>query len=302
MRASYEPVAVPPAASWQHRVLRETSFDFFWHFHPEVELTLITRGSGTRIVGERIESYRPGDLALIGPHVPHAFVSTPGTAGQEAILVQFRRDFLGAELFAAPEFAGVADLLDASAALVEATPEVAGRLAGLAALAPAARTVALLDLLSVLADGPVRTLADPGARHQWTPAARQRMEAVCAYLQANVVTDIRLDSVAQVAHLTPVALSRFFRRAMGRTMTAYVTELRVAAACQLLRDTDLAISEVATRCGYGNLSNFNRRFRSVAGCSPREYRRALADASQPNRSTGNAVSSLVEDDPTVLRQ
>ena len=287
MRAEYTRVVMPPTSSWQHRVLRQPRFDFWWHFHPEIELTLITRGSGTRIVGDRVESYRRGDLALIGAQVPHAYVSAPGSPDQEAILIQFRRDFLGTELFEAPELAGVARMLDASASIVEARPALADRFAALAGLDPAARTLALLDLLLVLADEPVRTLTDPGPPYGWTPAARRRMEVVCAHLQANFATDIRLDSVARVAHLSPTALSRFFRRAMGRTMTQYLTELRIAAACQLLRDTDLAVSEIATRCGYGNLSNFNRRFRAQMGQSPREYRRTVVDSSQSTSSPGN---------------
>lgn len=267
--------------SWRCRVLRQRAFDFSWHFHPEYELTLITRGTGTRIIGNSIESYRPFDLTLIGSGVPHAYVSTPGTTEHEAILVQFEGDFLGRDFFSRPEFAPVARLLDktAAATLFDATPEVVDRLRALANLVPAAQTLALVGLLIELAgDRQASPLASQGPFHGLSPAARQRIDAVCAYLQTAYAGEVRLADVAKVAHLSPAAFSRFFRRALGRTMTQYVTELRIATACQLLRDSDLPIAQIATRSGYDNLSNFNRRFRAVEGGSPREYRRAMADA------------------------
>lgn len=273
-----------PEISWRYRVLRQRTFDFTWHFHPEYELTLITRGTGTRLVGRSIESYRPGDLTLIGSAVPHAYVSTSGTTDHEAVLVQFDRDFLGPDFFGRPEFASVARLLDGPAVAThfEATRAVVDRCRSLAGLAPADQTLALVRLLVELAvDEQARPLAGEGPFDGLSRLARDRIDAVCAYLQAAFTGDVRLAEVARVAHLSPAACSRFFRRALGRTITEYVTELRVATACQLLRDPELPIAEIATRCGYANLSNFNRRFRSLEGRTPREYRRAMADAQRP---------------------
>lgn len=115
MRPEREHIPTAPGVSWQYHVRRAAEFGFGWHYHPEVELTLITEGSGTRIVGDSIENYRPGDLTLIGAELPHTFVSAPDTADHEAIVVQFRSDFLGPEFLTRPEFVGLARLLDAAA-------------------------------------------------------------------------------------------------------------------------------------------------------------------------------------------
>jgi AraC-like DNA-binding protein len=279
MRADFEHVATPPELSWAYREFRQRAFDFSWHLHTELELTLITRGTGTRIVGTSIESYRPRDLALIGPEVPHAYVSTPGTSRHEAVVIQFRRDFLGAEFFERPEFRAVGRLFHRStgAVIFDATADVADHVQSLSGLPPAERTLSLLRLLTGLAaDARARPISAQSTLGGLSQPARRRADAVCAYLQGAYAGPVTLAEVAGVAHMSPSALSRFFRHAIGRTVTDYVTELRVAAACQLLRDSDLPVASIAARCGYENLSNFNRRFRAAKDMSPREYRRVMA--------------------------
>lgn len=293
MPAEFKPVTAPPETSWRYDVLRQPAFEFSWHFHPEFEMVLVTRGTGTRIIGDRIDSYRVGELTLIGSNTPHAFVSTPGTGDQEAILVQFRRDFLGPEFFHRPEFAAAARLLDraASATVFAATSSMVDRCHALAGRDPPERTLALLELLVTLAGAPrARSLTPHGPFDGLSRAARQRVDVVCAYLQTAYAREVRLTDVAALAHLSPTAFSRFFRRALGRTMTEYVTELRIAAACQLLRDSDLAITDIAARCGYQNLSNFNRRFRASMSRSPREYRRAVTEARLPAAGEGTPAA------------
>ena len=50
---------------------RCTYFDNPWHFHPELELNLILKSSGTRFVGDSILSFKENDLVLLGPNLPH---------------------------------------------------------------------------------------------------------------------------------------------------------------------------------------------------------------------------------------
>ncbi len=73
-------------------------------------------------------------------------------------------------------------------------------------------------------------------------------------------------------NLSPDAFGRFFRSRTGKTLPTFVNHLRVGRSCRLLVETDLPVIEVAMRCGFENLSNFNRQFLRLVRQKPREYR------------------------------
>lgn len=270
MLASFEHVVPEPPLTWRLSTLDVPSFDAVWHFHPEYELTYIRAGSGTRLVGDSIGDYAPGDLTLIGPELPHTYVSTHGPR-HSAVVVQFRRDFLGETLFDLPVFEGVAAMLAAAArGLRFGAQDIA--VEDFEALPPDRRTVALLALLVSLAGRP----ASPLASGQRTPALNRatagRLEAMVAVMHERFAEPLPLADIAAAAHLTPSSASRLFSRSTGSSTTQYLNVVRVSAACRLLRDTDLPVTAVAAACGYANLSTFHRRFRAVKRTTPRDYR------------------------------
>jgi AraC-like DNA-binding protein len=261
-------------------IRRQEAFDFSWHFHQEYELTLITRGAGTRYVGTTVEPYQPGDLVLLGPDLPHTFASEPDPGRlAEAVVAQFREDFLGSGFFTLPQFREIAALLaSASRGLLfsPAPQPVHDVLAELPALdTRAAHTIRVLEVLHMLScSGVGEAISGPGYTAAPDTALRNRIDKICGHLRQEHTRQVELAEVAGLVHMSSTSFSRFFRRAMGLTLTEYINQLRVETACQLLTATELAITEVAARSGYANLSNFNRRFREVKCMTPRDYRNA----------------------------
>jgi AraC-like DNA-binding protein len=280
VEAVFEQIETADEVSWKVHTRTGERFDFDWHFHREYELTLITSGAGRRFVGDSIEEYTAGDLVLTGPDLPHTYASREEGTPPEAVVVQFRRDFLGPGLLAGPDLAPIGALLDrASAGLCFPAPRPAAidtTLRGLPGQPGPERTIDLLRVLLRLARSDnIRPLASPGYRPALNHATRDRLDDVCRYLQAHYSEPVSLREVSRVAHLSPAACSRFIRRTIGRTLTEYLNELRIGAACQLLAETDRQVAEVAITCGYPNLANFNRQFRKLKATTPTAYRAAF---------------------------
>jgi hypothetical protein len=96
MRAVFEKRPVPPGCSFRFFQHQSAAFSFHWHFQADYELVLITRGRGQRFIGDHVGSFRSGDLVLVGPHLPHTWVSDPGRnpGGCATIYLQFDRECL----------------------------------------------------------------------------------------------------------------------------------------------------------------------------------------------------------------
>lgn len=275
MRAEFLAIPALRDASWRYHVRTAERFEFSFAFHDAFELVLITAGNGRRLVGDSIEAYGPGDLVLIAPEVPHTWESAPDVRHNQAVIVQFERDW-GGQLWEAREFEAIAELLRASerGVVFDEPPEPVTRtLQGLGALPAPRRTLSMLGVLQSLAEaGGWRPLASLGYSAQLNEDARRRVARACRFMHASYDRKVTLAEVAELVHMSPSAFSRFFRRAMGRTLTDYLNELRVGAACRLLVETDLPVTEIASRAGYHNLSHFNRQFRRRKGVAPRAYR------------------------------
>ena len=87
------------------------------HFHPEIEILLVVQGTGTRIVGDSVERFSPGDLVIIGKNVPHVWYSdnktyiNNGEQMSEAIYIQFDQEIFGDDFWELPESRDIQKLL-----------------------------------------------------------------------------------------------------------------------------------------------------------------------------------------------
>src|SRR5260221_12201924 len=87
------------------RDVSATGLAFPWHFHPEIELTHIVRGSGLRYVGDSIEPFTDDDLCLVGANVPHCWLTEQESSRPvHARVIQFLPDSIGQQLGSAPMF------------------------------------------------------------------------------------------------------------------------------------------------------------------------------------------------------
>jgi AraC-like DNA-binding protein len=141
-----------------------------------------------------------------------------------------------------------------------------------------ARVAGWIEILGLLEahERDFRTLASSPLRGPPPPAAdrpeTRRIDQTLDWIQRHLARELTVAEAARIAHVTPAAFSRFFRREVGKTFTRYVNDVRCSEACLKLRLTDRPVAAVASACGFATLSHFNRQFRLRHGMTPREFR------------------------------
>jgi two-component system, response regulator YesN len=89
-------------------------------------------------------------------------------------------------------------------------------------------------------------------------------------------SELTLESMADALGASPVYVSRLLKQELGMTFVAYLTQLRMKKAVQLLSGTELTIHEIAERVGYETQHYFSTAFKKVNGVSPNQYRKGEA--------------------------
>ncbi|MEN9359860.1 MAG: hypothetical protein RL095_1395 [Verrucomicrobiota bacterium] len=247
----------------------EASFGYFRHYHAELELVYIEAGRGLLMIGERVLSWVPGDLFLLGPQLAHAWQS-----------IDSGRDPWNSAVVLQIPAAAIARLLPEAAAqsLLERAPRGlrfdAGKTASQWSKLPEPHPLQakrLGKLLLPLATAPSTILLDkecPELRRDVT----QRLDRLLNW------THQRLDyplSSAEAAGFLGVSLPsfcRFFRNAMGISYLDYVDEIRLATTCEALRQSSAPLGEILAAHGWRSASWFHRRFKAKLGRSPSAWR------------------------------
>jgi AraC family transcriptional regulator len=103
----------------------------------------------------------------------------------------------------------------------------------------------------------------------------RRIRRAVELMHACLERDLPLEEIASAAHLSPFHFARLFKKLTGATPHNYLAALRAARAQTLLSETDLSVTEIGARVGYGSSSHFAKAFRQATGISPRDFRRAL---------------------------
>ncbi|MCM1048557.1 MAG: AraC family transcriptional regulator [Clostridiales bacterium] len=99
------------------------------------------------------------------------------------------------------------------------------------------------------------------------------IRSVIEYMNKNYAENITVEQLSEIAHISKSYFMRRFREAAGVGAIEYLSQIRIKKACEALVETNNTSSEIAFACGFRNLSNFNRQFKDIVGCTPREYRK-----------------------------
>lgn len=273
-------------SSFSVAINRYPNFLKIWHHHPELELVVIKKSTGTRFIGDSIEKFGESEVILIGAHLPHMWLNdeiyfdSDSDLIAEALGIHFRRDFLGDQFFDTPEMQLISKLIERARQgikFIDVDSKLIRSIEGLLNMEGFEKTMQFLDVLFLLAKHKnYRLLASAGYVHTLNQAENRNLDEIYAYIFKNFKNPIHSKDVADVAHMNASAFSRFFKRVHRKTFTKYLNEIRVGYACKLLMEQKSNVSLVCYESGFNNISNFNRQFKSIMHMSPTEYIRLHA--------------------------
>lgn len=105
-----------------------------------------------------------------------------------------------------------------------------------------------------------------------TDPSFQRLRRILGRIHHDYAEAITLKQVAQEEYLSVNYLSRYFQQKTGIGFNQYLNQVRLKAAVQYLKNTNLSVTEIAQQCGFGDSTQFIKRFHGHYGMSPGKYR------------------------------
>ena len=252
-----------------------------WHSHEVLELHMIVDTHGKTFVGDYIGEFGPGALYLIGPHVPHNWVTDD--IGEDATielrdrLIQFNLESIEQLKAAFPEFRELDGLMQRAAGGIEFIrfdKETAMQHFDEIQQAKGAKRILkfMQFLLAVGAHPEQKSLSMANVAYPNFKANQSNIARVVDYMIEHYAEEMSLDSAAEMANMSATAFARNFQKLTGSRFTEFLVRVRIGQACSLLQGTDDKIATICHEVGFKNLANFNRHFLRIKKTTPSAYR------------------------------
>lgn len=250
------------------------------HRHAELELNFVENCKGNRrIIGDSIEYTDDYDLVLMGSQLEHTWEQGECTSSDiREITIHFSTDIFSQDFLKKTPMTPLARLLqDASVGVafsLKTIMHVYNDIEELSKMEPGFYSVMkfmeLMYKLSLSTD--YHILSSGAFSHADMSVDSRRVQKVKDFIDNNYSEEIRLQTLADLANMTPTAFSRFFKLRTNKNISDYIIDVRLGHATRLLADSTMAVVEICYHCGFNNISNFNRVFRKRKGCTPTEFR------------------------------
>lgn len=247
------------------------------HWHPEMELTLITEGEADYFINLNDYHVSEGDLICIQPNLLHsARIMPKGSLLSDSFV--FHLNLLGnssADLCTLRYFTPI---MEGTLKLPHVIPtdnplypklrkyfdllnsccheQLPGYELEIKSL--------LFHMLTLLINSPETDLADANDSHS------DRMKCVFDYIHTHYTEDITIEDAARICHITPSHFMHYFKEKSGTTFNRYLNQYRLNQSALLLT-AGTPVAEAAFSCGFNNLPYFYKRFREYYHMTPREF-------------------------------
>ncbi len=252
--------------------------------HLAIELTYISAGRGTRLVGDRHACFSAGDMVLLGTHLPHCWQTSERSTGISA-----HWSFPSTHPFwAFPETEPLGQLFRIADRGIHFRGKTRDRMADLLECMTLTndleRLGLFITLLAAAAAAPEHErelLASASFTVPRDPSYQERMQTAIRYLLTHFHEDIALGRMLALTHTSKPTFCRQFKQHTGKSLRCFLQQIRIDDACRRLVETDAPVIEIALSSGFSHVSFFNRIFRRHLRCTPSEFRKRSRTDQRP---------------------
>ena len=272
----------PFLVSYQ-RLSEYDSNSFMWHYHPEIEITYIKKGSMHYRVNNQSFHLKEGDIIFCNSNALHSGEMEhqedcsyiPITFDPKLIYGFFQSTICTKYVEPVIQNLAVCAMhIDYTESWHETFRK---KMLEVIALDKEKPDFYELDI-SIRMQIMWRLLVEH-LPHQPLPAASdlteyERIRKILSYIEQNYMNPITLAEVAEHIHLCESECTRLFKRHMNTTLFSFLQEYRIERSLEYL-STHESISNIAGKTGFSDSNYYSKVFSKIKGCSPREYRKNL---------------------------
>ena len=284
MKTALHKSSIPPSQIFVIKNLEDKHFDPVWHAHSEYQLFVVLEGIGTRFIGDSIKSFKPGELVLTGPHLPHVWRSDEtyfekkSSHKAKGIVIYLNENFLGEHILEKEEMLALKKLFSKSMRGLEfygpKKTEVIKLMSELTEMQGLHSVIHLLHILEILATTKeYHYISSKPYDDSFNQSETDRLNKVYEYAFKNFRKKVLLEEIAELLHMTPTSFSRYFTMKNNKTFSRFIAEIRIKHACEMLTETDESVAQICYDCGFNTLSNFNKQFKEIISKKPSEYKK-----------------------------
>lgn len=238
------------------------------HMHRGIEIFMVEEGEILFTVGNGCQLLKKGDVGIAFPNQIHSYETDLRHSYSEGILIlspaEISGDFLSTLLTTHPVHPFVMqenlhpDIPYAIHALLQTHPDISSNI-------PVIRAYTQLILARLLPH--MELVKNREAQSQDLTAQ------LINYISDHYTEPISLEILSKQLGASKYSISRIFSDKLNTNLSYYLNTLRIDYAKLLLQSSDNDVLAISLMCGYENSRTFNRVFKSLCGCSPREYRK-----------------------------